>query len=56
MICAKSGQIWPGGSGEEFENVKIYRQMDRRTDGQTARHTDDGQQAIRKAHLSIQLR
>ena len=30
----------------------VYRQMDGRTD----RQTDDGQQAIKKAHLSIQLR
>jgi hypothetical protein len=34
MICAKSGQNWPSGSGEEVENVKVYRQ----TDGQM----DDG--------------
>jgi hypothetical protein len=25
MICAKSGQNWPCGSGEEVENVKVYR-------------------------------
>jgi hypothetical protein len=43
MIYANSGQNWPSGSGEEFENVKVYRQT-------------DGQQAIRKAHLSFQLR
>jgi hypothetical protein len=48
MICAKSGQNWPSSSGEEVENVKVYRQ----TDGQT----NDGQRAIRKAHLSFQLR
>jgi hypothetical protein len=42
MICAKSGQNWPSGSGE-IENVKVYRQ----TDGQT----DDGQRTIKKAHL-----
>jgi hypothetical protein len=52
MICAKSDQNWPSGSGEEVENVKVYRQTDRRTDGQT----DDGQWAIRIAHLSFQLR
>jgi hypothetical protein len=28
MICAKSGQNWPCGSGEEVENVKVYRQTD----------------------------
>jgi hypothetical protein len=43
MICAKSGQNWLSGS-EEVENVKVYRQ------------TDDEQWAIRKAHLSVQLR
>jgi hypothetical protein len=31
MICAKSGQNWPSGSGEEVENVKVYRQTDGRT-------------------------
>jgi hypothetical protein len=48
MICAKSNYNWHGGSGEEVENVKVYRQ----TEGQT----DDGQQAIRKAYLRFQLR
>jgi hypothetical protein len=42
MICAKSGQNWPSGF-EEVENIKVYRQK-------------DGQLAIRKAHLSFQLR
>ena len=41
-------QVWPSGSGEEVENVKVYRQMD----GQT----DDGQRGIRIAHLNFQLR
>ena len=40
----------PGGSGED-ENVKIYRQTGRRTDGLT-----DGRQAIRIAHLRFELR
>jgi hypothetical protein len=48
MICAKSDENWPSGSGEEVENVKVYTQ----TDGQE----DDRQKAIRKAHLSFQLR
>jgi hypothetical protein len=26
MICSKSGQNWTSGSGEEVENVKVYRQ------------------------------
>jgi hypothetical protein len=28
MICAKCGQNWPNGSGEEVENVKVYRWTD----------------------------
>jgi hypothetical protein len=48
MICANCGQNWSSGSGEEVENVKVYRQMDRQK--------DDGQRAIRIAHLSFQLR
>ena len=51
MICAKVGWNWPSGSGEEDENVKSL-QTDRQTDGRT----DDGQQVIRQAHLSFQLR
>jgi hypothetical protein len=43
MIRTTSGQNWPSGSSE-VENVKVYRQR------------DDGQQAIRKTHLSFQLR
>jgi hypothetical protein len=39
------GQNWPRGSGEEVENVKVYRQTDKQT-----------QKAIRIAHLSFQLR
>ena len=51
-------QVWlklASGSGEEDENVKSL-QTDGRTDGRTDRQTDDGRQAIRKAHLSFQLR
>ena len=55
MLCAKFGWIWPIGSGEEDENVKSL-QTDRQTDRQTNGQTDDGRQAIRKAHLSFQLR
>jgi hypothetical protein len=29
MICAKSGKNWPTGSGEEVENEKVYRWIDR---------------------------
>jgi hypothetical protein len=43
MTCAKSGWNWHSGSGEEVENVKVYRQT-------------DGRPAIRIAHLSFQLR
>jgi hypothetical protein len=43
MICVfKSGWNWPSGSGEEVENVKVQQ--------------TDGQQVIRKAHLSFQFR
>jgi hypothetical protein len=35
MICAKSGENWPSGFGEEVENVKVYRQTDGKTDGRT---------------------
>ena len=41
ILCAKFGWNWPSGSDED-ENVKSLR-------------TDDGQQVIRKAHLSFQL-
>jgi hypothetical protein len=33
IICAKSGKNWHSSSGEEVENVKVYRQTDRRTEG-----------------------
>jgi hypothetical protein len=33
------------GSGEEIENVKVYKEMDRQT--------DDGQRVIRKAHFRL---
>jgi hypothetical protein len=42
MICARSVQNWTSGSsGEEVENVKVYR---------------DRQRVVKKAHLSFQLR
>ena len=50
-FCAKFGSNWPSSSREEDENVKSLQ-----TDGQMGRQTDDGQQAIKKAHLSFQLR
>jgi hypothetical protein len=48
MLCAKFGQNWSSGSGEEVKNVKSLQTTDRQT--------DDRQKAIRKAHLSFQLR
>ena len=48
---AKFGRNWPSGSWEEDENVKCLQ-----ADWQTDRQTTRGQQAIRKAHLSFQLR
>ena len=47
MYFAKFGWNWPSGSWEQVENRKSLQ-----TNGQT----DDGRQAIRKAHLSFQLR
>ena len=55
MLCAKFGWNWPSGSWEEVKNRKSL-QTDGQTDGQTDRQTDDGRKAIRKAHLSFQLR
>jgi hypothetical protein len=46
---------WSSGSGEEVENVKVYRRTDRQTHTQTDRQTN-GRRTIRKAHLSFQLR
>ena len=46
-LCVMFGCNWPSGSGEEDENVKSLR-----TDGQNDGRTDDGLQAINKAHLS----
>ena len=42
MLCAKFGWNWPSGSWEEVENRKSLQ--------------TDRQQAVRKAHLSFQLR
>jgi hypothetical protein len=33
MICTKFGWNWLSGSGEEVENVNVYRRTDRRTPG-----------------------
>ena len=38
MLCAKFGRNSPSGSGAEVEIVKSL-QTDRKTDGQTERHT-----------------
>ena len=51
ILCAKFGWNCPSSSGEEDEHVKSLQ-----TDGRTDRHTDDGWQVIRKAHLSFQFR
>jgi hypothetical protein len=50
-ICSMFAYNWPCGSGEEVENVKVHKQTDRQTEGQT-----DGRQVIRIDHLSFQLR
>jgi hypothetical protein len=33
MLCAKFGQNWSSGSGEEVKNVKSLQTDDRQTDG-----------------------
>jgi hypothetical protein len=33
MLCAKFGQNWSNGSGEEVKNVKSLQTDDRQTDG-----------------------
>ena len=48
VLSVKFEWNWLSGFGED-ENVKF-------TDGRTDRQTDDGQQVIRKTHLSFQLR
>jgi hypothetical protein len=48
MICAKSGQNYPSGSGEEVENVSL--QTDGRTDGQK-----DGRWTIGDQKSSLEL-
>ena len=55
ILCAKFGWNWPCCSWEEVQNVKCL-QTDGQTDGRTDRRTNDGQQEIRKAHLTFQLR
>jgi hypothetical protein len=50
MICAKSGYNWSSGSGEEVENVKVYRRTDRWTDGQT-----DGRRTTGDQKSSLEL-
>ena len=45
-------EIGPVVLEKKMKMWKVYRQMDRQRD----RQTDDGQQGIRKAHLSFQLR
>ena len=46
------------GSGEEVQNVKVYRRRRTTTDDgrRTDRRTDDGQCAMTIAHLSLRLR
>ena len=47
-------QVWKKLTQEkEMKICKVYRKQ---ADGRSDSQTDDGQQAIRKAHLSFQLR
>ena len=47
MLCAKFGRTWPSCSGEEDNDGKSL---------ETPRQTDDGKQAIRKAHVRFYIR
>ena len=53
FISTKFHQNPSSGSGEEVENVKVYRRTDGRTDDG---RTDDGWCAMTIAHLSLWLR
>jgi hypothetical protein len=48
MNCAKSGQNWSNGSGEEVENITVY--------GQTDRWMLNNRQSINVLELSVQVR
>ena len=49
-------EIGPVVLEKKMKMWKVYKQTDRRTDRRTDGQRDDGQQVIRKAHLSFQLR
>jgi hypothetical protein len=53
MICAKSGSNWLNGSGEEVENVKVYRRTEK-TDRRTIHNGRSGE--LKKGKRNIAKR
>jgi hypothetical protein len=52
MLCAKFGQNWSSGSGEEVKNVKSLQTDDRQTDD---RRQTDGRQTKSDQKSSLEL-
>jgi hypothetical protein len=56
MLCAKFGQNWSIGSGEEVKNVKSLQTDDRQTtDRQTTDRQTDGRQTKSDQKSSLEL-
>jgi hypothetical protein len=53
MLCAKFGQNWSSGSGEEVKNVKSLQTDDRQTTD--ARRQTDGRQTKSDQKSSLEL-
>jgi hypothetical protein len=51
MLCAKFGQNWSSGSGEEVKNVKSLQTTDRQTDDRQT----DGRQTKSDQKSSLEL-
>lgn len=49
MLCIKFGKMWPSGSRDELQNVKVYRKMDGWMDGWREGQTDGRTTGIRIA-------
>ena len=56
MLCTKFGWNWSNDSGERKMKWKRTRKLKMLTDWWSDGQTDDGQQAIRDAHVTFQLR
>jgi hypothetical protein len=54
MLCAKFGQNWSSGSGEEVKNVKSLQTDDRRQTTDARRQTD-GRQTKSDQKSSLEL-